>query len=392
MDRRELMTASLAVALAATVARAAPAKAASAASYGLKRGAPDLKSVGPIAFGPAGLLFVADPMGAKIFALDVGAGTAAKARPIDIDKLDTRLAAFLGAAPADIFVRDMAVQPGSNTLFLSVMRGSGAAATPVLVKVGADGAFSQVSLKSIAFAQTDVEKAPDVADTRTSARVVTDSREGQPMKAGGADIRLARDPLRSVTFTDLAYVDGMLLVAGASNEEFSSSFRRVAFPFGGQAQMNSLEIYHVSHNRFETASPINTFTPYGGGKILAAYTCTPIVQFSLGDAAAGTQVKGKSVADLGTVSTPLDMVAYKAGGEDYFLVSNSSHPLMKLARSDIDKQDAMVVQTNYGGAIRANLAHKGVGLMANLGGDYVVMMHRDEANTLSLRSYAVESL
>ena len=38
MDRRELMTASLAVALAATVARAAPAKAASAASYGLKRG------------------------------------------------------------------------------------------------------------------------------------------------------------------------------------------------------------------------------------------------------------------------------------------------------------------------------------------------------------------
>jgi len=36
----------------------------------LKSGKPDLKSVGPLAFGPQGILFVGDPQGAAIFAID----------------------------------------------------------------------------------------------------------------------------------------------------------------------------------------------------------------------------------------------------------------------------------------------------------------------------------
>jgi hypothetical protein len=36
---------------------------------GLTEGKPDLKSIGPIAFGPDGVLFIGDPLGAAIFAV-----------------------------------------------------------------------------------------------------------------------------------------------------------------------------------------------------------------------------------------------------------------------------------------------------------------------------------
>ena len=74
----------------------------------------------------------------------------------------------------------------------------------------------------------------------------------------------------------MAYVDGALLVAGLSNEEFSSKLRRIPFPFAGEVTGNNLEIFHVSHGKWETAAPIRTFVPYdGGASILASYTCTP---------------------------------------------------------------------------------------------------------------------
>jgi hypothetical protein len=391
MDRRELMVASMAVALAGTAATAAPAPAK---DYGLKKGPADLKSVGPVAFGPAGILFVADPVGAKIYALDVGTGPAAPAKPVDVDKLDTRLAAFLGGKREEIFVRAMAVQPLTHAVYLSVMRGSGSGGVPALVKVDAKGDLSLVSLNSIAHASADVVKAPAADDKRTAPVVALDSRLGKPMKLpNGPAINLDMRPLRTVTVTGLAYVDGTLLVAGASNEEFSSAFRRIAFPFSGKEELNSLKIFHVSHGKYETAAPITTFIPYGTeGMVLAAYTCTPLVQFSLNGAAADAQVNGKSVADLGAVSTPLDMVSFRQGGQDWFLVSNTRHPLMKIARSDIDKQDALTHQGDLVGATRHELPQKGVTWMSNMGDGHVLMVHQDDSNALSLRSYAVESL
>jgi hypothetical protein len=391
MDRREMMIASMAVSLTATAATAAQA---AGKDYGLKKGTADLKSVGPLAFGPPGILFVADPVGARIYALDVGAGRAAPAKPVDVDMLDTRLAAFLGAKREDIFLRDMAVQPSTNVIYLSVMRGGGADGVPALVKVNAKGDLSLVSLKNIAFATTDVAKAPAADDKRAAPVVATDARAGKPrnLPDGGSFI-LDMRPMRTVTVTDLAYVDGTLLVAGASNEEFSSAFRRVAFPFSGKDEINSLKIFHVSHGRYETAAPITTFIPYGpNGAVLAAYTCTPLVQFSLAGAAADSQVNGKSVADLGAISTPLDMVAIKQGGQDWFVVSNTRHALMKIARSDIDKADALTQKADLVGAARHELPQKGVTWMSNLGDGQVLMVHQDETNALRLRSYAVESL
>jgi hypothetical protein len=216
--------------------------------------------------------------------------------------------------------------------------------------------------------------------------------DGEVLDVHGITLHITREPLRTSTVTDLAYVDGTLLVAGASNEEFASAFRRIPFPFGDASRMNSLEIFHVSHGKYETASPISTFLPYGEGDVLASYTCTPLVQFSLHDAEPGAHVTGKSVADLGPGSTPIDMVAYTRDGEDYFLVSNAVHPLMKLPRSGIERQDALVEQADHVGAPREDLPYANVSHMGNLNGSHIVMLQRDDAGELGLHSYSVDAL
>ncbi len=192
--------------------------AANISKYGLEVGTPGIKSVGPLAFGPEGILFIADNLGAAIFAIDVGdADVANEQSEINVENLDTALAAYLGCSRDDVFVRAMAVHPSSQNVYLSVARGSGEAAVPVLIEVGQDGALSEVSLENVPFSQTLIENAPAEDDDRTEVRLVQGDREGETMERGGARFNLARDRLRTITVTDMAFVDGVLIVAGASN-------------------------------------------------------------------------------------------------------------------------------------------------------------------------------
>jgi len=368
--------------------------AVSTSKYGLETGTPEIKSVGPLTFGPDGILFVSDNLGATIFAIAVvDADEANGQSEINIENLDTRLAAYLGCSKGDVFIRDMAVHPSSADVYLSVMRGSGETALPVLIKVGTDGTLSEVALDGVPFSQTSIEDAPAEDDARVEVRLVQGNREGEMMERGDDRFRISRDTLRTVTVTDMAYVEDVLLVAGASNEEFSSTFRRIPFPFNGNSLTNSLEIFHVSHGKYETASPIRTFVPYGGNtSVLASYTCTPIVHFSLGDLKSGTQAKGKTVAELGSRNTPLDMLSYVRDGEEYLLVSNARHPLMKLACKDLDRQGPLTQPDEPVGAPRQELPHQGVGRMANLNGSHVLMMQEDDAGNIHLRSYDIAAL
>jgi hypothetical protein len=352
--------------------------------YGLEVGTPGLKSVGPLAFGPEGILFVGDNVGAAIFAIDIGdAEVANQQREINVENLAVPLAGYLGCSRDEVMIRDMAVHPASQNVYLAVMRGSGQAALPVLIKIGPDGTISDVSLENVPFSQTLIEDAASPDDPRL----------------------VSRDQLRTVTVTDMCYVDGLLLVAGTSNEEFSSTLRRIPFPFGGSTLTNSLEIFHVSHGRYETAAPIRTFVPYANNtSILASYTCTPVVQFSIGDLKGGTHVMGKTVAELGAHNRPLDIVSYVAGDEEYLLVANANHPLTRIACRDIDQQgpltepDRSLDERRYGplsptvGPPRQDLPHPGVRRLANLDGSHVLMLHEEEAGEIHLRSYDVASL
>ncbi|HEY3116240.1 MAG TPA: hypothetical protein VGK54_05820, partial [Chloroflexota bacterium] len=119
---------------------------------------------------------------------------------------------------------------------------------------------------------------------------------------------------------------------------------------------------------------------------------TPVVHFSLKDFQPNTQVKGRTVADLGAGNTPIDLVAFKRDGDEYLLISNTRHPLLKIASKDIDKQEGLTEPKQPLGVPRESLSQQGVSLMANLNGSYVLMMQQDQDANLHLRSYATASL
>src|SRR5207249_9327905 len=87
--------------LAALLGLALIVSTAPAADYGLKQGTADLKSAGPMAFGPAGILFIGDPVGAAIFAINTNDQTGSANTPVKVDKVDNRIAGQLGPTPAD---------------------------------------------------------------------------------------------------------------------------------------------------------------------------------------------------------------------------------------------------------------------------------------------------
>ena len=141
-----------------------------------------------------------------------------------------------------------------------------------------------------------------------------------------------RNP-RTQTITDMAFVNGNLMVAGMSNEEWSSALRSIPYPFKTASKGTQLQIWHSSHGRYETQSPVRTFVPYaidGKEYVLAAYTCTPLVKIPVSDLKAGAQVKGVTISDLGAGNQPLDMVPYKKDGHEFILIANSSFGVVKL--------------------------------------------------------------
>jgi hypothetical protein len=143
---------------------------------------------------------------------------------------------------------------------------------------------------------------------------------------------------RNESITDIAYADGRVLVAGLSNEEFSSTLRAVPFPFSKVEKGTVVENYHGAHGRFETRAPVRTFVPYKVGKeqhLLAAYTCTPLVQFALSDLKPGAKITGKTIAEFGNRNRPLDIIVYQKDGKDYLLMANSARGVIKVAAEQI---------------------------------------------------------
>jgi len=303
-----LKTRIVSTALAAIVLVGGPAWAA-----GLSKGSPDWKSAGPLSFGPNGLLFLADTQGGAIFAVDTADVQADSAGgPLKVDGIDKKIASLLGTTPDKIAVADMAVNPASGKAYLSVARGKGPDAAPVLVRVDRSGKLEMVSLDGVPFAKAGLPNPPT---------------SNAPRNARGESI------------TDLAYIDGKVLVAGLSNEEFSSRLLSIPYPFSDKAEGTSVEIYHGAHGKLETKSPVRTFAAYqikGEPYILAAYTCTPLVKIPVAQLQPGKHVKGTTVAELGNRNKPLDLIVYQKDGKDYLLLANSSRGVMKIRTDKVD--------------------------------------------------------
>jgi hypothetical protein len=361
---------------------------------GLQRGSVALRSAGPITFGPDGVLFVADNATATIHAVDLGApGAPAGPGPFDVAHVDERVASYLGAAVSDIAIHDLAVHPVTHDAYLSVQRGHGDDSVAVLVRIDhLDGSVSDVDLGDVPTASVTLDDAPEETDDHTDVTLPTDG-SGEELTFGERTIRILKRPIRMATVTDLAVTDDAVLVAGLSNEEFASKLRRIPLPFGSDVAANNLEIFHVSHGQWETAAPIRTFVPYEGGRsVLASYTCTPVVHFSLADAEPGTKVVGRTVAELGAMNQPLDMVSFTVDGDEHVLVANSSHGLIKIATRDIDDQAALTEPREPIGVPREVQDLQGIVKLENLNGSYVLALQVDDAGGKHLRSLKTASL
>jgi hypothetical protein len=288
----------LLVALAAGPVVAAPAPVPSDA---LKKGTPTIQSMTALTFGPNGLLFIGDAQSATITAVDTGDAKPDGRGDVNIADLGEQVGAALGTDKANIAINDVKVNPASGNIYLAVTRGKGKEGTPALVKMTRDGKLAAFELKDVPFAQVKIPN--------------------------------ATDKQRTEAITSLAFVDGKVIVAGLSNEEFASTLRAIPFPFAEADKGTSVEVFHGAHGRLETNAPVRTFVPYkigGVEHVIASYTCTPLVKFPVSDLKPGQKVRGTTIAELGNRNRPLDMVVYNQGGKDFILMANSARGVMKI--------------------------------------------------------------
>ncbi len=139
-----------------------------------------------------------------------------------------------------------------------------------------------------------------------------------------------------------------VVVAGLSNQEFSSRLRVLPFPFTGKEWETGLEIYHTSHGKYETHSPVRTFTPFivdNEPFILAAHTCTPLVKIPVSAIKAKEKkIMGSTIAELGNRNRPIDMLIYTKENKEYLLITNSSRGVMKLAMASMSELGGLTDQ------------------------------------------------
>jgi hypothetical protein len=355
-----------------------PAAAPEMLPPGFSMGTPGLQSAGALTFGPGGVLFVGDSRAGAVFALAVDDATPDTHRgEVELANIDRRIASLLGMAPDQLVIRDMAVNPITEHLFFSVSRGRGADAPPAIVRSTLTGELTVVPLDHARFSKLALSDAP--AETAKT-----------PWGASS----------RSMAITDLAFTGGELLIAGLSNDAFSSTLRRARFPFSGGSRATTLEIFHTSHGKYETAAPIETFLPYqvkGQPALLAGYGCAPLALFTMSELNASKHVRGRTLAELGGGNRPQDMIAFERDGTRFVLIANSNRGVMRMSAADIDRSEPIVTPATRDvpitGTSYVPLALPGVMQLDLLNPELIVMLMRDiDDGTVHVRSFPTKYL
>lgn len=364
----------------ATRASAAPeAESRAALTHGFQKGSPDYKAIGPLAFSPSGVLFFADDQAGAVFGVDL-AEKPSKAAPCSaVADLGGALAARMGTTVRGIEVKDVAVSPVSHNIYVSVRKTDGAdqdAANPAnyaLFSIDPAGAVSPVDLASKPFGKVAV-----------SGKAAYSTGRGAPARV----------------ISDIAYAKGRILATALSTEQFNSNLVSIPVPFRAEGvEKYATSIYHVSHKRQETASPIQTLTVYRDGDreyLMAAYICTPVVRFNLEDLKPGQVATGTTVAELGSGNRPMDMVAYGKPGAQALLLNNSVFGIVKVDAAIARETQAVNQMTKADRGGGGNTPYPGIEPVASFkdvrayapAGDKLVVL-RSTADNLALEAVAL---
>ncbi len=373
MDAKRLTWYALTIALAgAAVVGSAARSTREVMNAGMAVGTPDLKSAGVMTFGPDNMLFLGDSLGGAVFAVDVADSSRdATTGDFEVTQIDRKIAALLGTTPDDIVIRDLATHKPSQHIYLSVSRGRGSDATPALIRVSRGGELAEVGLTQARFAKATLQDMP-ATDAKTSWG----------------------ESARGMAITDLAVEGGELFVAGLSNEQFSSALRRVPVPFSSNARTTTLEIFHTSHNKYETNAPIETLLPMtvrNKRVMLAGYGCSPLALFGVDDIRREKHLRGTTLAELGGGNRPSDMVEFERNGDRVVIVANSDRTLMRITGKDLDKSEPLTHGASQAyeafGTPYLSIAVVGVTQLDDLNPEQVVVIQRDiENGSLNLKS------
>ena len=330
--------------------------------------APKLTSIGTMTFGADDVLFAADPQDATIYAMTLGASASGGAAGTkSIAQLDEQIAALLGTTKTDIIVADLAVHPRTHNAFVSVMRGQGADAKPVLLRIDGAGAIQIVDFAKVTATRVALPNAPSATPQ---------GQRGSP---------------RAQSITDMAFAGGRLYIAGLSNEEFSSKLRSVPYPFVAADNGASVEIFHGSHGQLETRSPVYAFVPYQIDRtpyLIGAYLCTPLVKFPVSSLVPGSKVRGTTIAELGAGNRPIDMVLYSKDGKEFLLMSNTSRGVMKIPTTEFASATPIVapVPDKAGIGYETIASMKGIQQLDLLDATHSLVIARSDAGALDLQA------
>ncbi len=333
-----------------------------------------LTSAGPLAFGPHNVLFVGDPKAAVVYAIDareaVGNASAVASDWAATNVEDLRMAiaksAGNGASADDVQLVDLQIDPESGIAIASATISD----QPTLVHISPNGSAKVVSLDKVLASKVALPDPP--AD-----------------KISGEGRRASNKRMESIT--DLAYAEGRLLISGLTGVEGASTVLAFDFPFRETSVGTDLEIYHGAHGRIEETAAVRSFVPMtidGKPSLLAGFTCTPLVQFSMADLQSGAKVRGKTVAELGNRNRPLDMVAYERDGHPYVLVANTERGLMKVDAANVAGQEAITQRVPDGDTeglpFEKIESLPGVVQLAKVDDTHCLVVSENEAKQLSL--------
>ena len=310
---------------------------------------PVFKHIGKLAFGPDGVIFAADGQDVSITALHLAEQMADGVPGTkDVSAIDQKIAALLGIDVTKLLITDMVVDPKTRNTYISVMRGLGADAMPVLLRVDGAGTIEIISLDQVRYSRIGVPSPPPAETPLVLA-------DGRSIPVSNYPDKVDPKGLMGVqTITHMAFVDGQLYVSGLSNEEFASKMRVIPYPFATADDGTSVEIYHASHGQLETFSPVFTFVPYeidGEPSIVASYLCTPLVKFPISALKPGSKVQGTTIAEFGNRNRPLDMIVYQKGGEDFILLSNNQRGVMKVPTAPFSQAEPITHQVADTGGV-----------------------------------------
>ncbi|AQQ05370.1 hypothetical protein B0E33_18770 [Roseibium algicola] len=303
-----------------------------------------LSSAGSMTFGADDVLFIGDTKAGMVHAFDfapdyfndqadvfLGRPETFEAWTL-VKSIDAEIAALLGVHPYDVLINDMVVHGPSQQIFLSVSRGVGPDATPVIVQVNK----GSVELADLTQAEHSQVSVGEIADD-------------EKLEFGQS--------VRDLSITDIDFYNGEIFVAGVGTGDFASKLRRIKYPFDGEVSSSSIEIWHAVHAQFETRAPIisqEIRELNGVPTMIAAYACTPLVRIPLSELNDGARVRGEMIGELGYGNTPIDMISYTdpMDKNDYILVTNTSRSAKRIALDEIAHAEPMPtgVDANFGPA------------------------------------------